>query len=550
MESRNISLTTSEEGFISSSRDRKAVYDDTDNFIGLTGGTLSVSYPLYNLIPEIITEENLLSSFKRVLSNLSQSSTEAEKRNSIVIDGKKYTARQVRYVLNRDTILAKMKEQIGNGTFRVNTLKSFETKDGPKIRTVQAPAVFERMGSNAIMEIIEEKLTPILIETTAASIKGRGPQGLFHAIQAAMKANPNLKYFYQSDYQGYYDNIVHSILIDKIRKYIADPILLPILENFVKVLYPDADAGISKGLRSSQFFGNLYLNDLDHAMIELHGASYYFRFCDDTFILGESKKELWRLRNCLHEESAKLGLTIKPSEKVAPISSGMDALGYVNFGDYSLLRKRTKQNAARNLAKVKSRKRRQEIIGSFKGMACHADCKHLFYILTNKKMKKFSEMGVTYTPADGKKRFPGKVMRLSDIVNIPIEIHDFETGIDTKEGEDRYLVSFRNPATQEWGKFFTASVEMKGILDQISDIEDGFPFETVLKCEFLTEERENTILPDGKRITYQSTWIPLFLPEIKTHKNGKDLRHKAAAGLSCAYRTLQVDIVFWLLERR
>ena len=72
---------------------------------------------------------------------------------------------------------------------------------------------------------------------------------------------------------------------------------------------------------------------------------------------------------------------------------------------------------------------------------------------------------------------------MSDIVNIPIEIHDFETGIDTKEGEDRYLVSFRNSRTQEWGKFFTASVEMKGILDQISDIEDGFPFETVLKCE-------------------------------------------------------------------
>lgn len=31
-------------------------------------------------------------------------------------------------------------------------------------------------------------------------------------------------------------------------------------------------------------------------------------------------------------------------------------------------------------------------------------------------MKKFSEMGVTYTPADGKKRFPGKVTRLGDIV--------------------------------------------------------------------------------------------------------------------------------------
>lgn len=98
-------------------------------------------------------------------------------------------------------------------------------------------------------------------------------------------------------------------------------------------------------------------------------------------------------------------------------------------------------------------------------------------------MKKFSEMGVTYKPADGKKRFPGKVTRLGDIVNIPIEIHDFEVGIDTKEGEDRYLVSFRNPATKEWGKFFTASQEMKGILDQISDIEDSFPFESIIKCE-------------------------------------------------------------------
>ena len=36
---------------------------------------------------------------------------------------------------------------------------------------------------------------------------------------------------------------------------------------------------------------------------------------------------------------------------------------------------------------------------------------------------------------------------------------------------------------QRNGKFFTASQEMKGILDQISDIEDGFPFESIIKCE-------------------------------------------------------------------
>ena len=484
MESRNISLTTCGEWLNLSPRDRKAVCD-IDNLLKLAEDTPTVSYPLYNLIPEIISDENLERSFKRVMANLRSADTRNGnwQKEKIVIDGIECSPRMARYVKNKSKILDTLKEQIGNGTFRIKNLKSFTTDDGPKVRIVQAPSVIERIGSNAIMEPLERHLSPLLIETTAASIRGRGPHGLFHQVQEVLANNPNIRYYYQSDYKGYYDSISHDILISTIKRYVGDPILLPILENFVKALYPDGEYGISKGLRSSQFFGNLYHNDIDHRMINEYGAKHYFRFCDDIFILGENKRDLWKLQDKLHHEADKIGLTIKPSEKVAPISAGMDALGFVNYGDYVLLRKRTKVNAARKLSKLKSRKRRQEIIGSFKGMACHADCKHLFYILTNKKMKKFSEMGVTYTPADGKKRFPGKVMRLSDIVNIPIEIHDFETGIDTKEGEDRYLVSFRNPTTQEWGKFFTASVEMKGILDQISDIEDGFPFETVLKCE-------------------------------------------------------------------
>ena len=98
-------------------------------------------------------------------------------------------------------------------------------------------------------------------------------------------------------------------------------------------------------------------------------------------------------------------------------------------------------------------------------------------------MKKFKEMGVSYTPADGKKRFPGKMIRLGAICNKTIEVHDYESGISTSQGEDRYIVSFYDPQAKEWGKFFTASEEMKSILDQISDIEDGFPFETVIESE-------------------------------------------------------------------
>lgn len=53
MESRNITLTTSGERCTLSPQDRKAV-NDIENFIELTGVNTSVSYPLYELIPEII----------------------------------------------------------------------------------------------------------------------------------------------------------------------------------------------------------------------------------------------------------------------------------------------------------------------------------------------------------------------------------------------------------------------------------------------------------------------------------------------------------------
>ena len=115
-------------------------------------------------------------------------------------------------------------------------------------------------------------------------------------------------------------------------------------------------------------------------------------------------------------------------------------------------------------------------------------------------MKKFSELGISFTPADGKKRFPGKVMRLGAIVNKEIEVHDFETGLNTSYGADRYVVSIRDPQTNEWGKFFTTSEEMQNILDQIALKEDEtgekiFPILTTIVSEVF----------DGNKVKYRFT---------------------------------------------
>lgn len=441
-----------------------------------------IKFPLDNLIPEIVSEENMGESFDYVISHL------------------EHPRQREMYRPKRLTIIENLRREISAGSFRIvrSDVRDLHVTEGYKERDVQAPTVVKRVGIHAIMVVIEKYTYPTLIKNTAASIKGRGMHWLHHVVEEDLTNAPEQsQYYYQNDIHHYYDSIDQVRMMQIIRKYVSDPILLPILDSFITLM----PQGLSKGLRSSQCFANLYLNEVDHEMLkyvkhyEKDGETHYlyYRYCDDTVMLASTKKELWELRNIHIAAVARLGLEVKPSEAVRPLDDGLDFLGYVHYGTHSLLRKRIKQKAARKLAKVKSRKRRQEIIGSFKGMACHADCKHLFYKLTNQKMKKFSEMGVSYTPADGKKRFPGKTMRLGAIVNKTIEVHDFETGINTSQGEDRYVVSFRDKQSGEWGKFFTASEEMKNILDQISDIEDGFPFETTIVSEVF----------DGGKVKYK-----------------------------------------------
>ena len=435
---------------------------------------MELSYPLDNLVPEIVCEENMYDSFDYVIGHLD------------------YEEQRAKYRPLRASYVKRLTAEIGSGIFRIyrEDVRNIHVKDGPKERYVQAPQVYKRVGIHAIMVVVERYTYPSLIKNTAASIKGRGMHWLHHIVEDDIKNVPMLcKYYWQSDIEHYYDNISHALMKRELRNYICDKVLLPMLDNFVELL----DEGLSKGLRSSQCYANLFLSPVDHAMLE-HVYSYvlhtdegeevrflYYRYCDDVVIFSDSKKRLWKLRDLYVSEIAKLGLRIKPNEAVRPISEGLDYLGYVQFEDYSLIRKRIKQNAARKLHKVKSRKRRQEIIGSFKGMACHADCKNLYHILTGKNMKKFSEMGVTYTPEDGKKRFPGNTVRLSSITNIPVVVLDYEKDLKTENGDDRYLVSIKDG--EVFKKFFTASKEMKQILDKISDIEDGFPFETIIRAE-------------------------------------------------------------------
>ena len=429
-----------------------------------------------HIIEEIVEYSNMAESFDQVLSGT-----------------KRKKSHQGRYLLaHREEVIKELSERIASGTFHV-TEKDIEEKDiieAGKLRHIQ---FFKKLKNSiavhAIMSVVDKHLKKRFIRTTSASIKNRGMHDLMKYIRRDMQKDPEgTRFCYKFDISKFYESVNQDFVMYSVHRVFKDKKLIAMLDNFVRII----PQGISIGLRSSQGLGNLLLSVyLDHYLKDRYGVRHFYRYCDDGVVLGKSKAELWEIRDAVHEQLEQIDLKVKANERVFPVDEGIDFLGYVIYPDHVLLRKRIKQKFARKMHEVKSKKRRRVLIASFYGLAKHADCIMLFNNLTGKEMKSFKDLNVAYKPEDGKKRFAGAVVSIRELVNLPIVVKDFEVGVKTSQGEDRCVVSIEHNGEPK--KFFTNSEEMKNILQQVSEMPDGFPFETTIKAETFGKGRTKYI---------------------------------------------------------
>ena len=135
------------------------------------------------------------------------------------------------------------------------------------------------------------------------------------------------------------------------------------------------------GNYTSQFFANVYLNELDYFVKHHLKVKYYIRYVDDFIILHRSarKIEAWKSKiDAFLLEKLKIQLHPNKS-RVIPISRGIDFVGFRNFYHYRLLRKR---NIRSMIKKVKLYE---------KGVYCFED---IFYIY--KGWQAYAKWGNTY----------------------------------------------------------------------------------------------------------------------------------------------------------
>jgi len=129
------------------------------------------------------------------------------------------------------------------------------------------------------------------------------------------------------------------------------------------------------GNLTSQFFANIYLNELDYFVKHVLRAKYYIRYVDDFVILHQSKEqlEIWKeeISKFLKKE---LNLELHPDKSsILSLSRGIDFVGFRNFYYFKLLRKR---NIRKMFSKVVSYKNdeisKTKMLESFQGWNAYA----------------------------------------------------------------------------------------------------------------------------------------------------------------------------------
>ena len=264
---------------------------------------------------------------------------------------------------------------LANNTYKPSKFSCFAVKD-PKIREIFAPDYKDRIIHHLIIDRIGQFIDKKFIFDSYANRKDKGTHQAVERLQKFLRKENNQHYF-KGDIKTFFPSIDKNILWQLFSKHIEqvkeigleekgfisnlakiiifqDPIHpLPIFTGNKKLLslvpkekslfYTPKDKGLPIGSFTSQFFANIYLNELDQFIKHQLKIKYYIRYVDDFVILGKDTKILvsWQkeIQKFLQE---KLKLTLHPKKIIIQHQSkGINFLGYIIREKYLLVRKRT-----------------------------------------------------------------------------------------------------------------------------------------------------------------------------------------------------------------
>ena len=254
----------------------------------------------------------------------------------------------------------------------------------PKLREIFAPAFADRLVHQWLVRHIEPWWDRRFIDDSFANRKGKGTQAAIARLQHFMR-QPGHHWYCQLDIRAFFPSIDRRILlqlwqdalprlpwpvstrrmldqvaqailsqnpVDPAPKRSGDLALLSRIPAHKSLYGALPHVGMPIGSLTSQFFANVYLNELDQFVKHHLKIRGYVRYVDDFVLLGDNPHTLqtWKsqIEAFLHK---RLHLQLHPNKVVLQKSSqGIDFLGNIIHPQYSLVRQRTVRALRRRVA--------------------------------------------------------------------------------------------------------------------------------------------------------------------------------------------------------
>jgi len=274
--------------------------------------------------------------------------------------------------------LQKLQQELITETYQPLPLKTFILRD-PKTRKISKSDFRDRVVHHAICNLIEPIFEKRFIHDSYANRKGKGTSAAIKRfnqfkrkassngmkVHESSDCNDNINqkynnnyvrgYILKADIRKYFDYVDHDILMQILSKKIADRRLIKLIEKILaNHRTPHLGKGMPLGNLTSQFFANIYLNELDQFVKHTLKARHYIRYVDDFVIFHKN-------RAVLQECQEKINLFLKRNlllelhpqkSKIKPLAKGLDFVGYRIFYHYTLLRKRNRRKIGHKLNEI------------------------------------------------------------------------------------------------------------------------------------------------------------------------------------------------------
>lgn len=259
----------------------------------------------------------------------------------------------IRFEMDLESNITNLFFKIKNKQYSSGNYHSFYVYE-PKKRLIKSLPYVDRVVHQwYVEEFIKPHFLPRFIFSSYACLKDKGVHEAVLRTQKYMrymKRKYGSYYILKCDIHKYFYSIDKNILFQTLKRNMKDKELIA----FTKVLIFDdnEENGIPIGNYTSQYFANIYLNELDHYVKETLKVKCYLRYIDDFILMVPTKQEAIEYKKKIEVFlKEKLQLSLNKKSGYYPSKMGIDFCGYRIFETHRLLRKRSKTKIKKNIKK-------------------------------------------------------------------------------------------------------------------------------------------------------------------------------------------------------